>query len=171
MRKLLKRILLWPIHFVYQSKRIKKEIANFAQNIHNKAILEIGSGKTPAIDLFDKSNKFVLSDIAPQLPGTLKIDVAQMDIAGEYDLLVCINVLDDVFEYQRAVDNMHKALKDGGKVFLVVNGFYPLHDLPDDYWRFTESSLRKIFAKFKEIQIKKIGLSRFPSYYILTATK
>ena len=94
-----------------------------------------------------------------------------MKIKDTYDLIICINVLDDIFNYQKAVNAMFKALKKGGQIFLVVNGFYPLHDLPNDYWRFTEYSLKRIFYQFSKIKIKIIGLKYFPSYYILIANK
>lgn len=158
-------------HLFFQSWRVEKELKKFAQQIHRKNVLEIGSGKNPSKRFFDKNNKFIISDINPKIKNCKKIDVSKMRLKNKYDLIIAINVLDDVFQYQKAVDNIYNALKKDGQIFLVVNGFYPLHDLPNDYWRFTEASLRKIFSRFKEAEIKKIGIDRFPSYYILVAKK
>ncbi len=167
----MKKILITLAHFLFQSRKIKTETINFAKQIYYKNILEIGSGKNPSKRYFNKTNKFMMSDANPVIANCRKIDICNLKIKDTYDLIICINVLDDIFNYQKAVNAMFKALKKHGQIFLIVNGFYPLHDLPNDYWRFTEYSLRKIFSKFKKVNIKKIGFNYFPFYYILIAKK
>jgi len=167
----MKKALIKLAHLFFQSWQVESELKNFAQQIHYKNILEIGSGNNPSERFFDKTNKFIMSDNEPKITNCMKIDVCKMRDKNKYDLIICINVLDDIFRYQKAVDNIFRALKNNGQIFLVVNGFYPLHDLPNDYWRFTDASLRKIFSKFKEVNIKKLGIKYFPSYYILIAKK
>jgi len=158
-------------HIAFQSSKVEKETKRFANRIKSKKILEIGSGNNSSIKFFDSSNEFTSSDLNPKSKECLKLDAAKMSFKNKYDLIISINVLDDIYDYQKAVDNIRTALKKNGKVFIVVNGFYPIHDIPYDYWRFTEFSLRKIFSKFKNIKIKYLGLKRFPSYYILEAEK
>jgi SAM-dependent methyltransferase len=167
----MKKILRTLVHIVFGSHKVEREIKRFAKGIHNKDILEIGSGKNSAKRFFDKTNGFVMSDIKPQAENCRKLDVLKLKETEKYDIIVCVNVLDDIFNYQKAVDNVHKALRKNGKLFFIVNGFYPLHDLPNDYWRFTEASLKKIFSKFSELNVRKIGIEHFPSYYVLEAGK
>lgn len=167
MNKLIKTI----IHLIFQSKKVQSEIQKFAKNIHNKNILEIGSGSNPTQKYFDSTNIFTKSDLNPKNADCKKIDLTNLTTIHKYDLIICINVLDDIYDYQRAVNNIYNALKTGGTCYLIVNGFYPLHDIPNDYWRFTRYSLSKIFNKFKGVKISIIGLSQFPSYYIVKATK
>ena len=152
------------IHLIFQSYKVRKEIRKFAQNIHGKNILEIGSGNNSSGKYFDNTNKFTESDIN-------EIDATKMQFKEEYDIIICVNVLDDIFEYQKAVDNIHNALKQKGYAFVVVPVFYPLHDIPNDYFRFTEFSLKKIFSKFSRVIIESIGIKRFPSYCIVNAVK
>lgn len=168
---IMKKILLFIIHVLFQSRRVDVEVRQFAKSIKSKNILEIGSGRNPRKDYFDSTNKFTMSDISPVSRECRKIDVCKMKINNIYDLIICANVLDDIYDYQKAVGNIYKALTKHGQILLIVNGFYPLHDLPNDYWRFTEYSLEKIFSQFRKVEIKTIGLEYFPSYYILIAEK
>lgn len=165
------KLLLALVHIVFQSRKIEVEILNFAKQIKNNNILEIGSGRNPRKDYFDYTNEFTMSDINPRSRDCRKLDVCKMEIQNAYDLIICVNVLDDIYDYEKAVNNIYRALKKHGQIFLIVNGFYPLHDIPSDYWRFTEYSLKKIFFLFRKVKIKRIGLKYFPSYYILVAEK
>lgn len=159
------------IHLFFQSHKVQIAIKDFAKSVHNKKILEIGSGPNPSKKYFDDSNEFIMSDLSPSLPGCLKIDLSKMKYEDIFDVVISINVLDDIYDYQKAVNNIYRSLKKGGKCFLIVNGLYPLHDLPHDYWRFTPYSLSKIFSHFSKVKINTIGISKFPSYYTLIATK
>lgn len=166
-----KKIIQTIVHILFQSRKVRLSVRVFAKKIKNQKILEVGAGKNSVNCYFDKSNNFFISDINPQILGSLKIDVNEMKFRNRFNLIVCVNVLDDIFDYQKAVDNIFVALKKNGICYVVVNGFYPLHDLPNDYWRFTEHSLKRIFAKFNKVDIKKIGFNYFPSYYIVIAKK
>ena len=152
------------IHWIFQSYKVREKVKDFAKNINNKKILEIGSGQNPSGKYFDYTNSFKTSDIDT-------INAVNMDFKEEFDVIICINVLDDIFEVQKAIDNIYNALKENGQVFVIVPAFYPIHDIPNDYWRFTEFSLRKLFLRFNNIEVSIIGLKRFPSYYVLTGIK
>ena len=167
----MKKILKFFVNLVYESRKVNIELKNFAKNIKNSNILEIGSGKNPCIQYFDKSNNFVMTDIHPMNFKTIKLDICNMKYKNIYDLIVCINVLDDVYDFKKTINNVYKAVKNNGQIYFVVNGLYPLHDLPNDYWRFTEYSLKKIFSSFNTVKIKTIGYKYFPFYYIIIAKK
>lgn len=49
--------------------------------------------------------------------------------------------------------------------------FYPLHDEPHDYWRFTEHALRMLLADFSEVRIDCSGPRKAPVFYFATAIK
>ena len=46
-----------------------------------------------------------------------------------------------------------------------------LHGEPNDFWRFTEHSLRKMLKDFRQISIKHSGISQLPFAYYVEATK
>ena len=69
-----------------------------------------------------------------------------MDYKNEFDSIICMCVLEHIYDFHKAIKNMYKALKPNGNVIISIPLLYPLHDEPHDYWRFTEHSIRKLFT-------------------------
>ncbi len=165
-------------HLIFQTRAYNnKKIKQFAKGIKSKKILELGSGiKVKGKDyysakqFFDDSNDFTQSDIVEEF-GHKIIDVTTMSFTNEYDIIICMNVLEHVFEYEKAISNIHKALKPNGIAIILVPMFYPLHDEPNDFWRFTEHSLKIILDGFKKIKIEKKGIRQYPFAYYIEANK
>lgn len=76
-----------------------------------------------------------------------------------FDGAVCINVLEHIFDYQNVLDESYRVLKPGAQIVLAVPFLIRYHPCPNDYWRYTESTLQRIFstAGFSEIEIRPIG--------------
>lgn len=148
-----------------------KFIKSYASNVSNKTILEIGSGKQmhgenfySAKKYFDETNVFIQSDINKSF-GHKIIDITTLDEREQYDIILCMNVLEHVFNYQLAISNLYNAVRTGGHVVVFLPGYYPLHDEPHDYWRFTEHSIRKIFSMFSSITLEHLGIREYPIAY------
>jgi len=165
-------------HFVFRTGRFKQKcIKTLATSIHNKKILELGSGKQEKgkytfsdKQFFDNSNEFIRSDVVA-LYGHRKVDVTLMNYKAKFDVILCLNVLEHVFEFNKAIINIHKALKRGGMLVLFVPVFYPLHDEPHDYWRFTEHALRRLLKMYGSVKITHSGLRAYPFAYYVEAVK
>jgi len=157
-------------HIIFRPRSFSnKNVKKFAQKVNNEKILELGSGKSEFYSVkkyFDASNQFIQSDINPIYKRKI-IDATKMNFKNEFDIVLCLNVLEHVFDYQKAINNIYNALKPSGIGIFVLPVFYPLHDEPHDYWRFTYHSLQKILNQFSKIDIKTNGPKKYPfSYYI-----
>jgi SAM-dependent methyltransferase len=178
MSKVTKTIARTLVHAVADPRKFYyRKVNAFAQDKRNKRILELGSGPLvhnkyyySAKHLFDDSNDFVQSDINPEF-GHPIVDATKMKHAREFDVILCLNVLEHVYEYQKAIDNIHKALKKGGTAVIAVPFSYPLHDEPGDYWRFTEHTLKQLLRRFTKINLAYKGKREFPFGYYVEATK
>ena len=165
-------------HMIFKLRPFNNKcIIKFAEKIKNKKILEIGSGKSDkgkyiysAKKFFDSSNEYIQSDIIQDY-GHKIIDVTKINYKNEFDVIICANVLEHVFEFHKAITNLYNALKVGGVLIIFIPVFYPLHDEPHDYWRFTEHSLKELLKKFKEIKIKHSGIRSYPFSYYVEARK
>ena len=165
-------------HFIFRIRQFNNRcIKQFASGVRNKKILELGSGKKhrgryyySAKQFFDRSNEFIRSDVVKEY-GHEIIDITKLDSKNEFDIILCMNVLEHVFDFHTAVENLHNAVKPNGKVIVFVPGFYPLHDEPADYWRFTEHSLRRLLKDFSKVRIKYSGIRQYPFAYYVEATK
>lgn len=177
-KKLSKKVSRKIVHvFVKPRKHYYKKVSEYAQGVKGKKILELGSGPLvkgkyfySAKHLFDKSNDFRQTDIVADF-GHPIVDVTKIKMANEYDIIMCLNVLEHVYEFQKAINNMHKALKSKGSLIIVVPAFYPLHDEPHDYWRFTEHALRRMLKDFSSVAIEHKGVREFPTGYYIIAKK
>ena len=165
-------------HLIFRTGGYKnRSIKEFSKKIKNKKILELGSGKKyrgkycySVKQFFDNSNEFIQSDIVQEY-GHKIIDATQMNYKNEFDIILCINVLEHVFNFHRAIINIYNALKPNGTAIIFVPGFYPLHGEPNDYWRFTEHSLKKLLKDFRNVKIKHSGIQQYPFAYCIKAVK
>lgn len=86
-----------------------------------------------------------------------------------FDHLLCINVLEHVFDYQNVLNESHRILKQGGTLVVAVPFLIRYHPSPNDYWRYTETTLQKITTKagFSSVIIKPVGTGVFGASYSL----
>ncbi len=61
----------------------------------------------------------------------------------DYDLVLCLNVLEHLFEPVRALDNMVSLLRRGGFLLLVTPAVWDLHDWPHDFFRLNPDFFRR----------------------------
>ncbi len=165
-------------HLVFQPGRAKRKfLRKYCSKIRNKKILEIGSGKKvngkfiySVADFFRKSsNEVVRSDIKSEY-GHKIVDITKSVPKG-FDVVICFSVLEHIFDFEAAIANIYKSLRKDGQLLLLVPAFYPLHDEPNDYWRFTEHSLRKLLSAFKKVKIDHYGKREYPFFYFVIAMK
>ena len=174
----MKKIFRKIAHLIFGIRQFNDRcIKAYTHNIQGKKVLEIGSGTHEygkdyysAKKYFDASNEFIQSDINPDYGHSI-VDITKMDAVEAYDIIICMNVLEHVYQYQLAISNMFRALKPGGELIVFVPMFYPLHDEPYDYWRFTEHGLRKMMHAFEIVEFKKKGLREMSVGYFMVGRK
>ncbi|HEU5115000.1 MAG TPA: class I SAM-dependent methyltransferase [Candidatus Paceibacterota bacterium] len=116
-------------------------------------------------------------------------DVTTLDVAGsadvrgdvtalpfkdeEFDVVFCFEVLEHVANPVKAVLEIHRVLKPGGKAFASTPFIYELHgEEYGDYWRFTRQGLKHIFRHFSSAEITHFGRNELkPHHYLVKAVK
>jgi ubiquinone/menaquinone biosynthesis C-methylase UbiE len=75
------------------------------------------------------------------------------------DTIVLSCVLEHIPEPTAVWREMHRILRPAGKVLVCVPFLYPLHELPHDYYRYTEFGLRRLaeMTGFDVISLEPIG--------------
>jgi SAM-dependent methyltransferase len=66
---------------------------------------------------------------------------------GYFANVLCMSVLEHLEDPARAIREMHRVLKPGGRIFVSVPFLFPIHDAPGDYWRFTKYGLQYLFRE------------------------
>lgn len=109
--------------------------------------------QTICIDWANSSHRNIHVDYECDLSGRLPLDDASVDTI----VLSC--VLEHLPEPIELWREMHRILRATGKVMVCVPFLYPLHEVPHDYFRYTEFALRR-FAEstgFVVLSIDPIG--------------
>ncbi len=78
---------------------------------------------------------------------------------GSYDGVVCLNVLEHIFNYQTLLNESWRILKNDGLSVYAVPFLIQIHPSPRDHWRFTEATLERLFKEtgFSDIEVRTIG--------------
>jgi SAM-dependent methyltransferase len=180
------RFCLWPpmmlnliriiIHLLLPTRRpLNRFLKSISSDYENLDILEIGSGDVSinqsAEDIFTNAKLFVQTDVNKSY-GHKYLDITnEIQIEEKFDLVLCTNVLEHIFDVTPAIKNLNYLLKEKGHLVVSVPFIYPLHDEPKDFWRFTEHALNKLFSDFKILTIKRTGIRQFPTQYIFLLQK
>lgn len=159
-------------HLLLPNKRFTyKQVKIFAQGLEKKNVLEIGSGNDTLKSFFPQST-FIESDLFPS-ERQIRYDVTKSKYKHKVDAIICASVLEHIYEFEKALNNMFYSLNKGGKLLVIVPFLYPLHSIPFDFWRFSEFTLTKKLEDlgFKNVKVNHNGLKRFPISYAVFAVK
>jgi len=99
---------------------------------------------------------------------TLDVDASKNpDVVGDahnlpfkdesFEVVVCSEMLEHAENSQTVIDEIERVLKPRGYVVLTTRFAFPIHDAPNDYWRFTPYGLRKLFSEFEIIEVATDG--------------
>lgn len=132
--------------YIYKTGRIelREQIKRHAGFIKGR-VLDVGAGGfSRYIDLF-KFDEYIKMDIEPgkniDIVGRVE-NIPSKD--NSFDSIVCTQVLGDVYEIQKAFSEFYRVLKPEGILLVTESLFDSLHSEPNDFWRFTEHSLRRL---------------------------
>ncbi|MFA6593806.1 MAG: class I SAM-dependent methyltransferase [Candidatus Buchananbacteria bacterium] len=133
------------------AKLTRKKIDNFVARYASadKLVLDLGCGDAAYKDLFPRRIGF---DHRPGVNVDVVGDAHQLPFADEkFDLILCTELLEHVHSPVVVIKEMKRVLKPGGLLLLTTRFVFPLHDVPNDYYRFTKYGLKFLFSEGWEI--------------------
>lgn len=69
-------------------------------------------------------------------------------MSGEFDIVVCTEVLEHIEEWRAAVTRLEWLTKDNGYIVVTTRAHgFQRHDFPSDYWRFTVGDICAAFSR------------------------
>ena len=79
------------------------------------------------------------------------------DLENRYDKIICIAILEHVYDPFKAVFNLKKMLKNNGKIYGYVPYLFYYHAPQDlkfqDYFRFSKDALAYLFKDFSDVEL------------------
>jgi len=133
------------------AKLTRKKIDDFIiqHRSAEKLVLDLGCGDGSYKALFPNRIGF---DHRPGANVDVVGDAHQLPFTNEkFDLILCTELLEHLHSPHLAIAEMKRVLKTGGTLLLTTRFIFPLHDVPNDYYRFTKYGLRFLFSEGWEI--------------------
>ena len=163
MRNKLRLVLKYLfMNFYYQIEKFVMEVAR-KYDKEGRKVLDVVAGEGKHRDYFEKAT-YVASDIKQNSKKTIDlvadfIKAPEKFKKGDYDYVLCIQVLEHFENPMKAFEYFNRVLKPGGRLFLTTNFIYQIHMELNDYFRFTKYGLISLGKKngFKVEKIKAQG--------------
>ncbi len=131
---------------IKQFKRLKKGI-----------VLDVGSKFSP-YRKYIPVTEYLRLDIDKNSEPDICCDLHRIQWESDYfDTLIATEVLEHLYDPQKAVNEIRRVLKPEGVCILSTRFIYPYHPDPKDYYRFTWDSLNHLFRKFSRVEIYPHG--------------
>ncbi len=99
----------------------------------------------------------------------LKVDLEKLNSRPDYqfDNVFLMNVLEHIYNFNNCLNNCYSFLRKGGNFFGSTPFMFRIHSSPNDFFRFTEQSLRRSLesAGFINIKISVLDGGIFICFY------
>ena len=151
--------IITPPHPTYQSRESRNRVFKFLSEEKKRSPhglrLNLGSAnrrynlKMINLDLFKGEEVDIQGDL---------LDLPFSDEVA--DTILCKGVLEHVSEPSKALKEIHRVLKFGGRVFFETPFMQTIHAAPYDFFRWSPQGLKKLLHEF---DIKKIEIVAGPA--------
>ena len=139
---------------------IRKRIISLLGGIFKNSdiVLDIGCGDKPYYHKNIKA-KIICADIIKTKKTHVICSSMFLPLKkGKFDGIICVNSLYYYNNPFKSIKEFSQILKKNGKLVIVLPFIYPIHDAPEDKYRFTEYGIRELLKNdFYIKDIKTIG--------------
>jgi SAM-dependent methyltransferase len=149
---------------IFKFVEICAEIFEFGEPIY-----EFGASQVPGQEhvanlrpLFPNKT-YVGVDVAPGIGVDMVMELPNIDnIPEPVGSVICLETLEHVRKPKESVDEMYRILKPGGILIISAPMWFPIHNYPHDYWRFTPEGFGVLMDKFRLLHIDWCGDLEMP---------
>ncbi len=136
------------------NKPTRERIAAFVKTYASEVrTLDLGADDSPYRAFFPNR---VSMDIKERSGVDVVADAHAMPFAdGEFEIVLCTEVLEHLHDPARAISEMHRVLAPGGLLILTTRFLYPIHDAPGDFFRFTRYGLTHLFRDWEILELRE----------------
>jgi len=153
---------------------LNESVADFSCSLEGGAIVvDLGAGSGHYRSAF-KRNRYYAIDMGLEQSGFKGLDLVG-DIcrlpfkASSIDHVLCIEILEHIYDFERFMNGVGEVLKPGGKMLLTVPLGLGVHMAPYDYHRLTRFGIEKMAEKcgFNILKIEaRGGYFTFMAYHL-----
>ncbi len=136
------------------------DISLFAPLFHRKNFKSIDCSTKKIRSRGSYNKKFVKNNKIIKIPVSKHCDYRKIKLnKNSADLIIIPNLMHHIFDHELLLKQCKKILKKNGQLYIFEPTIREIHQAPDDYFRFTPYSLKKILKKigFKNSKHKLCG--------------
>ena len=101
------------------------------------------------------NKKFVNNDKLIRVPINFHMNYKKLKLNKNfYDLIIIPNLMHHIYDHQHLIKSCKKFLKKNGTLYIFEPTIREIHQSPDDFFRFTPYSLKKLFNNIRLNNIK-----------------
>jgi len=147
--KMPQRLSLDYITYHYYFRDLKDTFDAYIKE--NDTIFDIGCGNKPFdtyIRSLTKNGDYRGCDVVQSSEHKVDIICEATNIlepANKYDVVICTQVVEHVFDHAKVFGEAYRLLKPGGYFIMSGPFIWMLHEEPYDFFRFTKYGFRKLF--------------------------
>jgi len=163
--------------------KIRNNVINFMEKSAQKydrigaTLLDIAPQDHAGAKQFFKKTQIQTLDIDPTSGATYIADLCNKNDSvingGQFDFIVCTEVLEHTLNPFNAVNEIYRMLKPGGLAFISTPFNFRIHGPLPDCWRFSEHALKELFKEFEIVELSQLDSDRFlfPIQYTMIVSK
>tara|TARA_Y100000310_G_scaffold172859_1_gene172967 strand:- start:61 stop:705 length:645 start_codon:yes stop_codon:yes gene_type:complete len=140
---------------IFQPDRhlLRKFVAEHAKDFSG-IVVDVGAGDKRYKHFFAHCEGYQTLDTDEASEPDIVASVEKIPLEdGSVDGIICTQVLGDVWDVQKAVEEMVRILKPGGALLITESLLNEEHDEPQDYWRFTEFTWKKLLEEKCSLEV------------------
>jgi SAM-dependent methyltransferase len=136
---------------------LDRELVRQFQRLTSGVVLDVGAKAAPYRE-YVPAERYLRLDIDASRQPDICCDLHLLEWRGDpFDTVLAIEILEHLYDPQRAIDRIQAVLKPGGVCILSTRFMYRYHPDPQDYYRFTWDSLQYLFRNFRHVEVHHHG--------------
>jgi SAM-dependent methyltransferase len=138
-----------PNYLVYES--FHYELLKCINKYTKGRLLDIGCGNKPYFDIaYSLTDEYIGCDIIQSSENKVDIICDACDLPfdnSSFDTILLTQVIEHISDFHKVIDESFRVLKHGGHLIISGPQYWPLHEEPFDYYRFTKYGFEYFLTK------------------------
>lgn len=127
-----------------------------------EAFYKAGASPKKTLDVGSRSGRHVAYfpdivsiDIDPQSGPDIVADAHAIPfLDATFEIVLCREVLEHVKDPRQVISELRRVLVPGGTLLLSTRFLFPIHEAPNDRWRFTRYVLGELFTDWEVVSLE-----------------
>lgn len=126
---------------------LSTDVSGALERVARGVVLDVGCGEKPYRACASTATKWIGLDVDSNSQADLHGTAESIPLPPEsVDTILCTQVLEHVPHPWLAVGEFQRVLRPGGVLILTVPQYWPLHEEPHDFFRFTTHGLERLLG-------------------------